>query len=108
MRQGIVFYKGEEAGKLTQLDSGSFEFVYNDSWANNDTKPSISLTLPKSTGEFKSEYLFPFFYHLLPEGVNKQLVCKHLRIDGDDYFGLLLNIAGNDTIGAVTVQKLDA
>ncbi len=107
MRQGLVYYKGEEAGKLTQLDDGSFEFVYHESWVNNDTKPSISLTLPKSKGKFNSEYLFPFFYHLLPEGVNKQLVCKHLRIDSDDYFGLLLNIAGNDTIGAVTIQKIE-
>ena len=108
MRQGNVFYKGEKAGLLSQFNDGHFEFQYEDNWLNNTSYPAISLTLPKTEERHISEYLFPFFYHLLPEGVNKQIICKHLRIDEDDYFGLLLNIAGNDTIGAVTVQKLEA
>jgi len=108
MRQGNVFYKGEKAGLLSQFDDGQFQFIYEERWTNDSSKPAISLTLPKSEERHTSDYLFPFFYHLLPEGVNKQMICKHLRIDEDDYFGLLLNIAGNDTIGAVTVQKLEA
>lgn len=108
MRQGKVLYKGQKAGLLSQFDDGHFEFQYDDVWVNNDSLPSISLTLPKSEAAFTSAHLFPFFYHLLPEGINKQIICKHLRIDEDDYFGLLLNIAGNDTIGAVTIQKIEA
>jgi hypothetical protein len=46
-----------------------------------------------------------FFYNLLPEGSNKQVVCQLNRIDRNDYFGLLLTTAANDTIGAVTVRK---
>jgi len=30
-----------------------------------------------------------------------------MRIDPDDYFGLLLTIAQNDTIGAVRVLKIE-
>ena len=107
MRQGEVHFKGEKAGLLSQNDDGQFEFIYDERWLKNSSKPSISLTLPKSDKRQTSDYLFPFFFHLLPEGINKQIICKHLRIDEDDYFGLLLNITGNDTIGAVTVHKLE-
>jgi len=33
------------------------------------TKPAISLTLSKSQHEYHSDYLFPFFYHMLPGGL---------------------------------------
>ncbi len=106
MRQAKILYKNEEAGLLTQHDNGSFTFCYNDAWVNNTTKPSISLTLPKIEKNFHSEFLFPFFYNILPEGSNKQVVCKNSKIDYDDYFGLLINIAQNDSIGAVRVIKI--
>jgi serine/threonine-protein kinase HipA len=64
------------------------------------------LTLPKSKREFTSSTLFPFFFNLIPEGANKRLLCSKKRIDFDDYFGILLEVAGGDTIGAVTISKL--
>ena len=106
MRSGKVFYKNELAGTLSQLDNGSFNFRYEDQWLNNRSKPSISLTLPKNKIEFQSSTLFPFFFNFMPEGVNKQLICRKKRIDRDDYFGLLLEVAGGDTIGAVKVIKM--
>lgn len=106
MRQAEIYFKGEKAGLLTQLDNGHFEYVYDDLWVADNSKPSISLTLPKSSHKYKSNYLFPFFYNMLPEGANKQVVCKHMRIDNDDYFSLLLITARYDTIGAVTVKKI--
>lgn len=106
MRSGQVFYKNELAGTLTQLDNGSFLFQYDQQWFNDSSKPSISLTLPKTKMEFQSTTLFPFFFNLIPEGVNKQLICRKKRIDRDDYFGLLLEVAGGDTIGAVKVIKM--
>jgi HipA-like protein len=105
MRQATVFFKGQEAGTLTQSDDGSFVFQYSHSWVDDGTKPAISLTLPKTKLAYCSSFLFPFFYNLLPEGSNKQVVCQFNRIDRNDYFGLLLTTAGNDTIGAVTVRK---
>ena len=92
---------------LTQHDNGSFTFHYHDSWMNDSNKPSISLTWPKTTQEFHSQFLFAFFYNMLPEGSNKQLICKYYKIDRDDYFGLLMNTAKNDSIGAVRVIKID-
>ena len=106
MRKAKVYYKGEEAGELTQLDNGSFTFMYTDLWMANQEKQSISLTLPKSLKEYHSVNLFPFFYNMLPEGSNKQAVCSIMHLDEKDYFGLLLSTAGYDTIGAITLVKI--
>lgn len=108
MRQAEVLYKNDLAGLLTQLDNGSFVFRYHDTWFNDSSKPSISLTLPKKKQEYESEFLFPFFYNMLPEGSNKQLVCFEFRIDASDDFGLLLTTAKYDTIGAVKIKKVEA
>ncbi|NOU18187.1 MAG: phosphatidylinositol kinase [Bacteroidales bacterium] len=107
MRRAKIFYKDEEAGVLTQHDDGSFTFQYNTGWIENGSKPSISLTLPKSQQEYHSKFLFPFFYNMLPEGSNKLVVCKYNRIDQNDYFGLLITTAKNDSIGAVRVVSIE-
>jgi HipA-like protein len=44
---------------------------------------------------------------MLPEGSNKSLICEALRIDSDDYFGILMNIATVDTIGAIKIRKME-
>ncbi len=107
MRKAKVLFKGEEAGLLSQYDDGSFEFQYHRPWLDDTGKPGISLTLPKRAEEYRSDHLFPFFYNMLPEGSNKQVVCQLNRLDQDDYFGLLLTTAKTDTIGAVTVIKIE-
>ncbi|MDM1139165.1 HipA N-terminal domain-containing protein [Empedobacter falsenii] len=106
MRVANILYKGKKAGILSQLDNGSFHFSYIQDWLSDDSKPSISLTLPKNQKEFDSETLFPFFYHLLPEGVNKRMICKTYKIDEDDAFGILLKASKIDTIGAVTIERV--
>lgn len=107
MRKAKILYKEEEAGVLTQQDDGTFLFRYHDSWMNDNSKMGISLTLPKTHQEYHSKYLFPFFFNMLPEEPNKQVVCKHMRIDSDDYFGLLMTTAKTDIIGAIRVIKIE-
>ena len=107
MRQAKILYKGEEAGVLTQQDDGSFTFRYHDRWMADTGKPAISLTLSNSVREYHSGHLFAFFFNMLPEGFNKQMVCRLLRIDEDDSFGLLLATARYDTVGAVTVIRME-
>lgn len=107
MRKAKILYKNQEAGMLIQHDDGSFTFKYFDSWISDEAKPSISLTLPKFKNEFHSDFLFPFFYNMLPEGANKQIVCKLNRLDLNDYFGILLTTTKNDNIGAVKVIKIE-
>ena len=106
MRKAMILYKDQEAGVLAQQDDGSFMFQYTDVWIQNPACPAISPTLPKSSKEHYSPFLFPFFYNMLPEGSNKLIVCKHLRIDPDDHFSLLMATAANDSIGAITVKKI--
>ena len=104
MRSAIVLYKNQEAGVITQHDDGSFSFRYHDAWVEAG-KPPVSLTLPVTKAVYEADILFPFFFHLLPEGVNRADVCQQLRIDEDDDFGLLLSLGHQDTIGAVNVVK---
>ncbi|WP_431196195.1 HipA N-terminal domain-containing protein, partial [Maribacter dokdonensis] len=54
MRQALILYKKEEAGRLTQLNDGSFKFRYLDVWFQSNDKPAISLTLPKNKQEYNS------------------------------------------------------
>jgi serine/threonine-protein kinase HipA len=107
MRKAKILYKEEEAGVLAQQDDGTFIFRYHDSWMADNIKMGISLTLPKAQQEYHSKYLFPFFFNMLPEGSNKQVVCKYMRIDSDDYFGLLMTTAKTDIIGAIRVIKIE-
>ena len=106
MRQAEIYFKNNKAGLLTQHNDGSFTYEYNNLWMLDISKPPISLTLPKTNKIFHSKFLFSFFFNMLPEGTNKQVVCKYMRIDKDDHFGLLLTTARLDTIGAVTVKKI--
>jgi HipA-like protein len=105
MRSAKIMFKNEEAGLLTQYDDGNFIFKYVDTWFANHSKPAISLTFPKSMQAYQQDYLFAFFYNMLPEGANKNAVCKSMRIDKKDNFGLLLATAKFDTIGAITILE---
>ncbi len=106
MRKARVLYKDEEAGLLIQHDDASFTFKYNDDWFENPARPVIALNLLKTDQEYRSEFLFPFFYNMIPEGANKELICKQNRIDKDDYFGILIQVAKYDSIGAVKIIKM--
>ena len=106
MREATIYFKDEEAGTLSQLNDGSFEFRYADLWFTDTEKPFISPTLPKSRQTHRSPFLFSFFFNMLPEGVNKELICRISRIDPDDHFGLLTASAQHDAIGAVRVEKI--
>lgn len=104
MIQACVYRNEEEVGILFKNDNGTFTFRYHDVYFANPDKKSICLTLSKQQQEYTNETLFPFFSNLLAEGVNRRLQCKHLQIDENDSFGLLLATACKDTVGAVTVK----
>lgn len=106
MRKADVFRNGELVGVLTQFSTNDYEFRYDNNWFANGELPPISLTMPKSKQVYKSEYLFPFFFNMLSEGVNRKLQSRYLKIDEKDYFGLLLATAKTDTIGAITISEI--
>lgn len=107
MRSAQVLYKKNLAGVLSQLDDGSFIFKYENTYFNSKEQPAISLTLPKTQQEYSSTYLFPFFYNMLPEGTNKEVICFENRLDKEDHFSILMTTARYDTIGAVQIIKID-
>lgn len=104
-RTAEIFNNGLLAGTLQKNDQG-YVFRYDDQYFTDPSQHAISLSLPKTQQEFHSKTLFPFFYGLLSEGVNRQTQCRLLRIDENDHFSLLLATAGSDTIGSVTVKGL--
>ncbi len=101
--KGFVYRNEDLAGSLEKSKNGQYIFTYDKIYFADNTKPPISLTLPKTKLKYKSRYLFPFFFNMLSEGENKKIQSRHLKIDENDFFGLLLAIANNDTIGAVKV-----
>lgn len=108
MRAMEIYRNGKLAGILTEENRQHFVFMYDEIYFNDAANPAISLTLPKTQKEYSSEFLFPFFYHMLSEGVNRKLQCTQLRIDEEDNFGLLMATGRYDTIGAITVKPIAA
>lgn len=103
-KKGLVFYNDIFAGEIIRTDS-EYVFRYNPDYLTNKNLPPLSISLPKSAEEFRSDYLFPFFYGLLAEGELKQFQCAKLKIDEKDHFTRLIKTAGQNTIGAVTVRE---
>lgn len=106
MREALVYRNNILAGKLSLSDERVYTFRYDNTYFVDPTSPGISLTLPKTKQEYSSGTLFPFFFNMLSEGVNKRLQCRQLHIDENDHFSLLLATAGTDTIGAITVKPV--
>ncbi|MDZ4757797.1 MAG: HipA N-terminal domain-containing protein [Bacteroidota bacterium] len=107
MRKAAVYRNGTLAGILTEESRKHFVFRYEDSYFTDPTKAAISLTLPKSQQEYNSEFLFPFFSNMIAEGENKKVQSRMLKIDENDQFGLLASTATADTIGNITVKRID-
>ncbi len=106
MRQLEIYRNHELTGLLTEEDRQHYLFRYDDRYFADPAKPAVSLTLPKTKQEHWSETLFPFFFNMLSEGVNRQLQSRLLKIDEADHLGLLAATAQYDTIGAVTVKPV--
>lgn len=94
------------AGVLEKTDEQVYLFSYDLNYFNNSDQSAISLSFPKTQKEYRSKTLFPFFFGLLSEGMNKQTQCRLLRIDENDYFTLLLRTAHSDTIGSIMVKEI--
>lgn len=106
MRKAEVYRNGVFAGTLTEENRNRFIFKYDDAYFKDEKQPAISLTISKSKQQHHSKYLFPFFFNMLSEGMNRKLQSIQLKIDKKDNFGLLLATARFDTIGAITIKPI--
>ena len=107
MKQARVYKNQVLTGVLTQHNSRSYVFRYEDAYYANAAMPAVSLTLPKTQQEYAADHLFPFFFNMIAEGVNRTLQARQLRIDEEDYFSLLLATTQSNTIGSVTLKEIE-
>ena len=106
MKQLEEYYNELKAGRLSEKPPGiGNSFQYSEDYLDS-AMPPISATLPKRTDAFYSEHLFPFFSNMIPEGANRRVICRSLKIDEQDFFGLLEAMADRDFIGAVNVRRI--
>ncbi|MDP3042351.1 MAG: HipA N-terminal domain-containing protein [Candidatus Omnitrophota bacterium] len=104
LRKGQVFFDKDLAGYISETKDG-YIFEYNKEFLKN--KIPISISLPLREEPYESKELFPFFKGLLPEGWYLDIVTATQKVDREDSFSVLLCTASGDTIGAVTVRKLE-
>ncbi len=105
-RSAVVYYNDNPAGILSK--SGShYRFTYDDTYLNGAGNRPVSITLPLRKEPYESEILFPVFVNMLSEGANKRMQCRMLKIDENDYFGLLLATTQTDIIGPITLRAID-
>ena len=106
MRQLEVYVNEKKAGILTEhIPNRDYTYSYDEGYLVAGNHP-ISVTLPLRKEPYRSEHLFPFFTNLLPEGANRKVICRELRIDEHDFFGMLMATVGTDMIGAVNFKNV--
>ncbi len=105
-RAAKIYRNSILAGILTEDDNRNYRFEYNSAYFLNDQCPSVSLTMPKTKKEYLSDYLFPFFFNMLAEGVNRKVQSRQFQISENDHFGLLLATSSKDSIGAIWVEEI--
>lgn len=106
MRQLNVYMNDVFAGVLTEKNPGNgYSFQYDKAYLGS-AMTSVSVAMPKREEAYDAEYLFPVFTNMLPEGANRKAICRALRIDENDFFGLLTAMADKDVIGALNVRRI--
>lgn len=102
MRKAEVFFHGEKAGMLEELEKNRrYRFTYDAEY----TGGQISLTIPTDRKVWEYDTFPPFFEGMLPEGFNLEAMLRILKIDREDCFSQLA-AAGADLPGAVTVYEV--
>jgi serine/threonine-protein kinase HipA len=105
MRQANIKYNNMQAGVLKELDTGEYEFIYDEQYTKNHPELFIAFQMPVTKNTYRSKRLFPFFDGLIPEGWLLTIAAESWRINKNDRMGLLLACCQN-TIGAVSVHHI--
>jgi serine/threonine-protein kinase HipA len=101
-----VLYNGRRAGVL-EKSKGHYRFIYDEAYISTAGSRPISITMPFLKSVYESDTLFPVFINMLSEGANKRIQCRMLKIDENDYFGLLIATAKEDSIGPITIKTIN-
>ncbi len=104
LRKGQVFFNKDLAGYISETNDG-YLFEYDKDFLKKNIP--VSMSLPPREEPYESKELLPFFKGLLPEGWYLDIVTATQKVDREDLFGILLCTTSGDTIGAVTVRKIE-
>lgn len=105
MREVDVYYGDVYAGRLVELAKNSYEFTYDDTFLADTNMPPVSVNLPKTQKVYHANRIFPVFTNRLPEGANRQALCRARKVDENDFFGMLEMVCGMDAIGKFVLKK---
>lgn len=95
-------------GTLTALGGDRSIFAFNDAYANDVDRPTLSLSFKDVHGDLIREHnstqtrLAPFFSNLLPEGPLRDYLARRAGVKSVREYALL-DVLGGDLPGAVTV-----
>lgn len=103
MRQGEIWVHKDLAGILVEDEEG-YHFSYSAAYLEQENVTPVSLTLPLQEEEFHSDFLFPFFDGLIPEGWLLDIAHKNWKLNPRDRMGLLLATC-KDCIGNISVLE---
>ncbi len=101
MRKGEIWVNKNLAGFLTEDEEG-YHFIYTPDYLLMKNAIPVSLTLPLQEETFHSDFLFPFFDGLIPEGWLLEIAQKNWKLNPRDRMGLLLTTC-RDCIGNISV-----
>ena len=83
----------------TSMDDISFSY---DERYIEETNAPISISMPVRKEAFGVETTRNFFEGLLPEGFTRRTIAKRMRVDNEDYVGLLSGL-GQECLGAIRI-----
>ena len=107
----ILLYS-EPVGTLTRIPGDRSIFAFNESYAEDAERPTLSLSFKGHLGELLSDFrplqtrIMPFFSNMLPEGQLREYLADRAGVKPQREFFLLWAL-GQDLPGAVTVRPVD-
>lgn len=104
-----VLLNDREVGVITALGGDQSIFSFDDAYADDPDRPTLSLSFKGERGGLLRDHrptqtrLMPFFSNLLPEGTLREYLAKRAGIKPMREYSLL-EVLGPDLPGAVTVR----
>ena len=96
-----VYMNGNEVGEYVQSRSGAQEFIYADSWMENENAIPISLSLPLTEKIHRGDVVINYFDNLLPDNREiRERIQARVGAKTNQPFDLLAEI-GRDCVGAI-------
>jgi len=95
-----------DVGELLCDGVNQARFVYNSKYLTGTDAVPISVNLPLQEESFDYEPTSIYFEGLLPEGFTRRSVAQWLKVNEDDYLGILTGL-GAECLGAIQIVDED-